>query len=79
MSLKNIYARIPQHLLEKLSALAEERNQSTSQLIREIVCAFLEPVKQVDNGTPVEYREPDVTFIAEYGVSLDDESVELDW
>ena len=45
MSLKNIYARVAPVYFEKLSALAETRNQSISELIRGIVCSFLEAVE----------------------------------
>lgn len=61
MALKNIYARIPQVYFERLSALAEIRNQSTSELIREILCAYFET-----KNLPEYCSKPNCTSNVEY-------------
>lgn len=77
MSLKNIYARIPQHLLEKLSALAEERNQTTSELIRGIVTAFLAPAECVTDSDA--YAKAVEANGSNQPNQFIDDSIELDW
>ena len=88
MSLKNIYARIPQVYFEKLSALAEIRNQSSSELIRSIVLSFFETVEQatdevIFDDTDIHQKTQQFTTDA-YAQTLqasrlESEVEELDW